>query len=94
MQPALPLMLKTNYLVVLCEAYFVTERKCRDVEECDGLPFLIFPGGTPQACLRASRERAPHCTRQWSCRGPAPARQVGSVGPVRSARLTPRPAQW
>ena len=41
MQPALPLMLKTNYLVVLCEAYFVTERKCRDVEECDGLPSLV-----------------------------------------------------
>ena len=44
--------------------------------------------------VKKLRRCAAASEREWSCRGPAPARQVGSVGPVRSARLTPRPAQW
>ena len=44
--------------------------------------------------VKKLRRCAAASEREWSCRGPAPARQVGSVGPVRSARLTPRPSQW
>ena len=44
--------------------------------------------------VKKLRRCAAASEREWSCRGPAPARQVGSVGPVRSARLTPRRAQW
>jgi hypothetical protein len=39
--PNLPTTLKTNLMLVLNEAYFVTERKCRDLDECDELPLLV-----------------------------------------------------
>jgi hypothetical protein len=37
----LPTMLKANYMLVFCEAYLVTQRVCRDLQECDELPLLI-----------------------------------------------------